>query len=77
MGFAIDFDLLNPPPKNANEFRIILIGGSGAQGWGASSTEHTMARLLEQRLNQAEDGRHYRVINMAMGSSMTHQTLFP
>lgn len=73
MGFAVDFDLRSPPEKLANEYRIILIGGSGAQGWGASSTAKTMASVLERLLNEQNDGRHYRVINMAMGSSLTYQ----
>jgi hypothetical protein len=73
MGFAIDFDVLSPPEKQADEYRIILIGGSGAHGWGASSTETTMARLLEGLLNARHDGRTYRVINLAMGSSVTYQ----
>jgi GDSL-like Lipase/Acylhydrolase family len=73
MGFAIDFDVLSPPEKQADEYRIILIGGSGAQGWGASSTETTMARLLEGLLNERHDGRTYRVINLAMGASVTYQ----
>lgn len=72
-GFAVDFDFQAPPPKNDNEYRIILIGGSGAQGWGASSTEKTMARLLERKLNAQSNGRKYRVINLAMGSSVTYQ----
>jgi hypothetical protein len=73
MGFAIDFDILSPPAKQSNEYRIILIGGSGAQGWGASSTETTMARVLETLLNKRADGHTYRVINLAMGSSVTYQ----
>lgn len=73
MGFAVDFDLLNPPEKTDDEYRIILIGGSGAQGWGASSTEATMASILERLLNAKKDGRRYRVINLAMGSSITYQ----
>ncbi len=73
MGFAIDFDIRSPPKRQANEYRIILIGGSGAQGWGASSTASTMAKVLERLLNDRRDGRIYRVINLAMGSSLTYQ----
>jgi hypothetical protein len=73
MGFAVDFDLLSPPAKRPDEYRIVLIGGSGAQGWGASSNEKSMARILERLLNERNDGRTYRVINMAMGSTLTYQ----
>ena len=37
-GFFIDFRLETPPPKQDNEIRIVLTGGSAAQGWGASSS---------------------------------------
>ena len=40
MGYFIDFDLDRPPPKQTNEFRIILIGGSGAQGWVLKHAVH-------------------------------------
>jgi hypothetical protein len=71
MGFAVDFDLLNPPAKQPGEFRIVVIGGSGAQGWGAASPDQAMARLLERSLRAS--GRNVRVINMAMGASITYQ----
>lgn len=70
-GFAVDFDPENPPAKTPGEFRIVLIGGSGAQGWGAPSPDQSMARILERNLRKS--GRNVRVINMAMGSSITYQ----
>jgi len=71
LGFAIDFDPERPPAKTPGEFRIVLIGGSGAQGWGAPSPDQSMARILERNLRAS--GRNVRVINMAMGSSITYQ----
>lgn len=73
MGFFMEFDPTKPPPKKANEFRIILIGGSGAQGWGAQTNEHMLYKQLEKRLNEIfdETGLTIRVLNMAMGSSIT------
>ena len=75
LGFFIDFDLDKPPQKGATEYRIILIGGSGAQGWGASSNDTMLYRVLEKRLNQllGETGLSFKVINMAMGGSITYQ----
>ena len=57
LGFAIDFDPERPPAKTPGEFRIVLIGGSGAQGWGAPSPDQSMAtnwekRRIGQRLTQ-------------------------
>jgi len=75
LGFFIDFDIENPPPKMAGEYRIILIGGSGAQGWGGQSNDKMLYRVLEKRLNEspASSRRSFRVINMAMGSTITYQ----
>jgi hypothetical protein len=74
-GYFIDFSLENPPPKAADEFRIILIGGSGAQGWGATSNERMFYSVLERVLNQRLSGRglRVRVINLAMGSTFLFQ----
>ncbi|HEY5999030.1 MAG TPA: hypothetical protein VI078_06960 [bacterium] len=75
MGFFIDFSLKDPPPKAADEFRIILIGGSGAQGWGATSNEKMFYKLLEANLNGRSPpvGARVRVINLAMGGTITYQ----
>jgi hypothetical protein len=74
-GYFVDFPLENPPPKAANEFRIVLIGGSGAQGWGATRNEKMFYRLLENELNRRYAGRgiRVRVVNLAMGTSFTYQ----
>jgi len=75
LGFFIDFDLLNPPEKEENEYRIILIGGSGAQGWGGQSNEKMFYQKLEKKLNSspALQGRKITVINMAMAGSVSYQ----
>lgn len=70
-----DFDFNNPPIKNENEFRIILVGGSGAQGQGGTiPNEQMLYAQIEMRLNQylAHTGKQFRVINMAMGGSITY-----
>lgn len=74
-GFFVDFELENPPPKEPNEFRIILIGGSGAQGWGATRNETMFYSVLERTLNQrlASRGLRVRVINLAMGTTFAYQ----
>jgi hypothetical protein len=75
-GFFVDFDLDNPPPKAADEFRIILTGGSGAQGWGGRTNDEMFYRYLETRLNRLvspKTGLRYRVINLAMGGAITMQ----
>ena len=75
MGFFTDFDIRNPPKKTADEFRIILIGGSGAQGWGAQTNEQMLYKQLEKNLNEriGNDSSRVRVINMAMAGSITYQ----
>lgn len=75
MGFMVDFRLESPPAKQENEFRIILTGGSGAQGWGATRNEAMLYRQLERYLLQrlAPLGIRVRVINMAMGATHLYQ----
>jgi hypothetical protein len=65
----------NVAPKAACERRIILTGGSGAQGWGARSNADTIARRLETHLAAASEatGVTVKVFNLAMGSSISHQ----
>lgn len=71
-GYFIDFPLTNPPPKQSNEFRIILIGGSGAQGWGATSNRRMFYSVLERNLNNTTNAI-FRVINFAMGAATVYQ----
>jgi hypothetical protein len=79
LGFADSINVINPLPKPANEVRVIVIGGSGAQGQGdrrgaAAFTERFEAKL-EQWINEKLNGTgwHTRFINMAMGGSISYQ----
>jgi lysophospholipase L1-like esterase len=76
-GFFIDFHLETPPPKQDNEIRIVLTGGSTAQGWGGRTNADMFYQLLPARLTQElqEHGRNCRVtvVNLAMGSSHIYQ----
>ena len=74
LGF-FDVDVLNIPPKAPCEKRIILIGGSGAQGWGARTNADTIARRLEAWLKAGGEAEGFtiKVFNLAMGSSISYQ----
>ncbi len=76
-GFFIDFRLEAPPPKRDNEIRIVLTGGSTAQGWGGRTNADMFYQLLPTRLNQElqEHGQNCKVavVNLAMGSSQIYQ----
>ena len=51
-GFFIDFDLNDPPEKDEDEFRIILVGGSGAMGYGGQTNDKMFYKLLEKKINK-------------------------
>lgn len=75
-GFNIDFDLDNPPPKSPNRKRVIVIGGSGAWGHGASSNSRTFPRLMARQLNARRicaDVEKVEIINLAANGSYTKQ----
>jgi hypothetical protein len=76
-GFFIDFPLADPPKKLPGEFRLILIGGSTAQGFGAKSNAEMFYSVLEKSINDElkakNSGKRFRVINLAMASSNTFQ----
>ena len=76
-GFFIDFRLESPPPKQDNEIRIVLTGGSTAQGWGGRTNADMFYQLLPAKLNQElqEHGQNCKVtvINLAMASSQIYQ----
>lgn len=72
-GFFTEFNLKNPPPKKSNEIRIVITGGSAAQGWGASSNENMFYSILEDMLNKKSKKNNYSVINLAMGGSVTYE----
>jgi hypothetical protein len=76
-GFFIDFRLEAPPAKKDNEIRIVLTGGSSAQGWGGRTNADMFYKLLPVRLTQRlqEQGGNCPVtlVNLAMGSSHIYQ----
>ena len=73
-GFFIDFNLKSPPVKKQNEFRIILVGGSGAMGMGAQSNEKMFYKLLEKKINNELNlDKKVRVINLSMAGSVLFQ----
>ncbi|MDX6768443.1 MAG: hypothetical protein SF051_02845 [Elusimicrobiota bacterium] len=72
MGFLTDLDLDAPPPRAPGELRVVLTGGSGAQGWGASRNETMLYRRLEEKLS-ARLRRRVRVVNLAMAGSVAYQ----
>jgi lysophospholipase L1-like esterase len=76
-GFFIDFRLEAPPPKQDNEIRIVLTGGSTAQGWGGRSNADMFYRLLPRKLDQELQAHGQNctvtVVNLAMGSSLIYQ----
>ncbi len=67
-GFYTEFPVDQFPPKQEKEFRIILVGGSGAQGHGGSTNDRMMYRILEKKLQQSlsDTGFKVRVINLAL-----------
>src|SRR6202142_3720858 len=76
-GFFIDFRLEAPPPKQDDEIRIVLTGGSAAQGWGGRTNADMFYQLLPAKLTQdlQEHGENCKVtvINLAMASSQIYQ----
>jgi lysophospholipase L1-like esterase len=76
-GFFIDFRLEAPPLKQDNEIRIVLTGGSAAQGWGGRTNADMFYQLLPTKLTQElqERGQNCKVtvVNLSMGSSQSYQ----
>jgi lysophospholipase L1-like esterase len=52
-------------PRQAGEYRVLLLGGSTVWGLGASSNETIISRTLEKLLNEGAGTRRYRVMNGA------------
>ena len=52
-------------PRAPNEYRILILGGSAAWGWGASANRHTVTGALQELLNEESSGVSYRVMNGA------------
>lgn len=76
-GFFTEIDVDNPPPTPPNVFRIILIGGSSAQGWGAQYDREMLYRILPEELNRRFSARgldtRVELLNLAMAGSITYQ----
>jgi hypothetical protein len=75
MGYFVDFDMNHPPKKESNELRVVLIGGSGAMGQGASTNKRMLYRRLEAHLNEVyfAKGIRVKVINLATAGQITYQ----
>jgi hypothetical protein len=71
-GFWIDHALENWPAKGHKEIRILLTGGSSAQGWGGRTNADMFYKLLPAKLSK-ETGCKVEVINLAMGASIIYQ----
>ena len=59
--------------KAADEKVVLFTGGSTAWGVGATATDRTVAGRMQYYLNTLQNGEHYTVINMAMGSWIAFQ----
>ena len=76
-GFFTDEPVDDFPAKRAKEYRIVLIGGSGAQGMGGRTNDDMMYHLLEKALQSRfdADGIKIRVIDLAMAGGMARTNL--
>lgn len=61
--------------KDKNTYRIIILGGSAANGKGASSNDTTIAGYLEKILTEKIKGRSFEVYNMAIFGYISAQEL--
>jgi hypothetical protein len=61
--------------KRAGEFRLVMLGGSVAFGYGVSATE-TIPHFLEQRLNQLPRWSPARVVNLGWNSEGAYSFAF-
>jgi lysophospholipase L1-like esterase len=61
--------------KPSGVYRIVILGGSGAMGYGSSSDETTFARVLEKLLNGRAPSGRFEVINAGMASAISAQEL--
>jgi hypothetical protein len=69
-GFFSDVSYQELVKHAPREFRILVVGGSGAQGHGASNLPSTFSCILESKLNAdsgiKQSGYRVRVINLAI-----------
>ncbi|QBQ55084.1 SGNH/GDSL hydrolase family protein [Nitrosococcus wardiae] len=52
-------------PRQTDERRVLILGGSTAWGLGASANEYTVTGVMESLLNQGTQAYNYRVMNGA------------
>jgi len=63
-------------PKPPGQFRLAVIGGSAAAGWGAPMGRSFPA-YLEQMLNRTSgNGRSYSIVNLAWNNEGAHSFIF-
>ena len=62
-----------PAPKPADTFRIVVVGGSAAQG--TPEPAYGFARILEVMLEEAHPGMKFEVVNAAMTAISSHVVL--
>jgi hypothetical protein len=67
-------DLEYAKVKPADTFRIVLLGSSYSMPAGVP-LEQSWQQVLEDRLNDLKDGRHYEVINFSVGGYDPRQLL--
>jgi lysophospholipase L1-like esterase len=63
-----------PPPRQENEFRVVIVGGSAAIGWGVAE-KCTLTERLREALEKKLSGRHVRVFNIGSGAWKSFQEL--
>jgi hypothetical protein len=68
-----EFSLTSPYKKAADERIVLFTGGSAAWGVGATATDRTVAGRMQYYLNTLQNGEHYTVVNLAMGSWIAFQ----
>lgn len=73
-GFFTDYPINEFPAKEPGEYRIILIGGSGAQGHGARTNQDMFYKKLETALstNLKDVSPRVRVINLAQSGAFAY-----
>jgi len=61
--------------KLDNEFRILVVGGTIASGYGVSSLNERFYKVFENQLNQASKGINYRVFSAGVKDYVSGQIL--
>ncbi len=61
--------------KREGLFRIIVVGGSAAMGYGSTSDETAFPYVLERLLNAESKGARFEVINAGLAAAISRQEL--